>query len=125
MRTTLAMLLLLGGTLPLHAESPPVEKLPPGTKVMALDVTPKSVALTGAYAYSQLVVTAKLDSGDIADVTRLATWAAPASVKVNAAGQVRPLADSTGEVTATLGGQSVRVPVTVAGLKATPSRRRS
>jgi hypothetical protein len=119
MRTTFAILVLLGGTLPLHAESPPVEKLPPGTKVVALDVTPKSVALTGAYAYSQLVVTAKLDSGDIADVTRLATWAAPASVRVNAAGQVRPVGDGTGEVTATLGRQSVRVPVAVAGLKAT------
>ena len=117
MRNILATLLLFGATLPLHAEATPAEKLPPGAKVVALDVTPKSATLTGAYAYAQLVVTAKLDSGDLADVTRLATWAAPAGVKVSAAGQVRPVSDGTGEVTASFGGQSVRVPVTVAGFK--------
>ncbi len=115
MRKTLALLLLLTGTL--QAEVAPAEKLPPGAKVVSLDVTPKSATLTGAYAYAQLVVTAKLDSGDIADVTRLATWVAPAAVKVTPAGQVRPVSDGTGEVTANFGGHSVRVPVTVAGFK--------
>ena len=117
MRLLFALAALVCGTVSANAEAPPAEKLPAGMKVVALDVSPKAVTLTGPFAYAQLVVTAKLDGGESADVTRMAAWTAPAAVKVNAAGQVRPVSDGTGEVTAKLGGLSVRVPVTVTGMK--------
>lgn len=91
------------------------ETLPAGAKVVALDVRPPAIDLAGPFAYAQLVVTAKLDSGESVDATRLAKIAAPAAVKVSPTGVVRPAADGKGELTVTVGGAAAKVPVTVAG----------
>src|SRR5262245_35643560 len=92
------------------------DKLP--ANVVKLEAHPAKVALKTPYEYAQLLVTATLKDGDKVDVTRLAKFAAPAAVKVGAAGQVRPAADGTGELTVTLEGHSVKVPVEVSGQKA-------
>ncbi|MCU0703368.1 MAG: DUF1553 domain-containing protein [Fimbriiglobus sp.] len=88
------------------------ETLPPNAKVAKLDVSPKVVELKGPFAYSQLVVTATLDSGGTADVTRLAQFAPPAGVTVSPNGLVRPTADGKGEVKVSVGGQTISVSVT-------------
>ena len=76
------------------------ESLPPGAKVVRLEATPASVALKHPYDYRQLLITAVLDSGDRIDATRMAKIIAPTAVKPSAGGQIRPVADGTGELKA-------------------------
>ncbi|MGL6095440.1 MAG: DUF1549 domain-containing protein, partial [Fimbriiglobus sp.] len=113
---TLTLTLTLSLTLPVPLPAADlVEKLPDGAKIAALEVRPTAVALIGPFAYSQLVVTAKLESGDTIDATRIVTVTAPAAVKISASGVVRPTADGTGDITLSLAGKTVNVPVTVTG----------
>jgi hypothetical protein len=112
-RLVLTPLLLAAFAAPAFAQ----EKLPDGAKVTKLDVRPAKVELTGPFAYAQLVVTATLDNGETADVTRIATIAPP-GLAIAAGGLVRPAGDTTGDITVSLGGQTVKVPVTVTGFKA-------
>jgi hypothetical protein len=89
------------------------EKLPDGAKVTKLEVRPRNVELKGPFAYSQLLVTATLDNGETADATRIAKIEPPSGVTVSAAGLVRSTNDGNGDITISLGGQSIKVPVTV------------
>ncbi|HET6572260.1 MAG TPA: DUF1549 domain-containing protein [Fimbriiglobus sp.] len=99
----------------------PAEKLPAGAKVAQLAVHPAKVDITGPFGYSQLLVTAHLESGDAIDATRFATVTAPKCVKVSPVRQVRPAGDGSGSLTVSLGGKSVEVPVTVSGQKVAPT----
>lgn len=97
------------------------EKLPDGAKVLKLEARPASVKLDGPFAYSQLLVTARLDGGEAVDVTRIAKVDAPAAlVSVSAAGLVRPTGDGSGDITVSLAGRSAKIPVTVSGTKSDP-----
>src|ERR1700687_821160 len=87
------------------------EKLPPNAKVIRIEAQPASIALTTRFEYTQILVTAQLESGDKIDVTRLAQFEAPAFVEVSPAGQVRPKADGSGELKCKFGDQQVVVPV--------------
>lgn len=93
------------------------EKLPPNTKLLSLEAHPPTILLKTPFDYSQVLLTGKLDNGDQLDVTRMATVKPPAVVKVTPGGQVRPVADGAGAIEFTLGGQTVRVAVTVSGQK--------
>ena len=106
-----AAVLLIGGALPAFAQ----EKLPDGAKVTKLDVHPTKIELSGPFAYSQLLVTATLDTGDVIDATRIAKVTVPKVATVNAAGLVRPAADGSGEITVTLAGTTATVPLTAKG----------
>ena len=87
------------------------EKLPDGAKVTKLDVRPAKVELTGPFAYAQLVVTATLDNGETADVTRIATITAdPAIVGVNN-GLIRAGKNGQGTLAIAVGGQTAKVPL--------------
>ncbi len=94
------------------------ESLPPGAKVAKLEVRPASVSLHGPFAYSQLLVTATLESGETVDATRFAKIEAPSAVTVSATGQVRPTANGSGDIAVSLGGKTAKVPVNIAGAKA-------
>ncbi len=85
-----------------------------------LTAAPPALTLAHADDARQLIVTATA-AGRPADVTHAATYSAmPAGiVRVEADGRVVPLAGGSAVVTATAGGASVRVPVTVS-LPATP-----
>ena len=48
------------------------EMLPAGTTVTSISVQPNSISLSNAFDYTQLLITATLNSGDVVDVTRLA-----------------------------------------------------
>jgi Protein of unknown function (DUF1549)/Protein of unknown function (DUF1553) len=94
------------------------EKLPPDAKVVKIEAKPAAIQLKHPFDYTQLILSAKLDSGDVIDVTRIAQVQAPKELKLSASRLVRPTADGTGELVATLAGQTLKVPVTVTGQKA-------
>src|SRR5207244_373127 len=72
------------------------------------------------FEYSQILLTGTLDGGEKIDVTRLAKVEAPANlVNVSATRLVRAAADGKGTLKFTLGNQSLSIPVTVTGQKAT------
>src|SRR6266849_2482071 len=93
------------------------EKLPPNAKVIRIETHPASIALKTPFEYTQVLVTALLESGDKIDVTRLAQIEAPALVEVSPIGQVRPKADGGGELKCKLGDQQVVVPIKISGQK--------
>ncbi len=97
------------------AGSPAPEALPEGAQVVALEVNPAAIMLAHKYEYTQLLVTAKLASGESLDVTRLAEVVAPPNLEVSSTRVVRPNADGAGELKISIAGQSIAVPVTVSG----------
>ncbi len=102
---------------PEMAKTPPPEALPPGAQVTALEVQPAKIALSGKYEAAQLVVTARLASGDLVDVTRLAKLALDGGVaEVTPTGQVKPLHNGSGALRAEIAGKSISAPVLVADI---------
>ncbi|MFM9962331.1 MAG: DUF1549 domain-containing protein [Planctomycetaceae bacterium] len=103
---------------------PPVEKLeteslPPGTKVVGLEVVPASIKLTSPFDYAQLLVTAKLDNGDRVDATRLVqAQPAAATVTISPTGIVKATADGASAIAVKLGDQAATVPVEAVGIAA-------
>ncbi len=97
-----------------EAKAPVPETLPAGAQVVGLDVQPAKIALNSRYEAAQVVVTAKLASGDFADVTRIAKLDLAGDVaEVSRLGQVKPLRNGAGSLKITLAGQSAAVPVLV------------
>ncbi|MBI3882051.1 MAG: DUF1549 domain-containing protein [Verrucomicrobia bacterium] len=91
------------------------ESLPAGAKVVALEVTPASVKLAGKYDSAQLLVNAKLSTGDTADVTRLVSYKFGSKVaEISPTGQIGTLKNGRTELTISLGGKSEKVAVEVA-----------
>ena len=94
------------------------EALPAGAKVAALEVQPARVTFTSPNEYAQLLVTARLESGDTADATRLVKFTLEQPLaEVSARGVLRPLKNGSGTLTITLAGQSVTAPVEISGLE--------
>ncbi len=103
-------------------ESVPTETLPRGASVVALDVQPKEIRLSNRFAYTQLVVTGRLSSGETIDATRMVEAKLSSEiVALGRSGLVRPLADGKARLTLSLAGKSVDVSLSVLGL-ATPVR---
>jgi hypothetical protein len=109
----IAAALLVACSSPARAQ----ENLPVAAKVTKLEVRPTKIELNGPFAYSQLLVTATLDTGDALDVTRIAKVTAPKHAAVSGAGQVRPTADGDGDLVVALAGITATVSVTVKGVK--------
>ena len=97
------------------ADAPPAEALPPGAKVVKLDVRPAKIELVSPFGYAQLLVTATLDTGDVVDATRIAKFSSRADHAIAPNGLLRPAAGQTGlaVVTVTVGGASQSVMVDV------------
>ncbi len=96
------------------------ESLPDGAKIVSLDVQPARIKFSSPNDYAQLLVTAKLESGDTVDVTRLVTFALkPPLAEVSARGILRPLKNGAGRLTLTLAGSTATATATVeiAGLE--------
>ncbi|HEX4142223.1 MAG TPA: DUF1549 domain-containing protein [Pirellulales bacterium] len=93
------------------------EVLPADAKVVQLDVQPQSIALANRSDYVQLLVSAQLDSGETLDVTRIvAAELSSKIVEVTPTGVVQAKADGEDSMIIALGGQSLTVPVRVAGM---------
>ncbi len=91
----LASLALAAGV---HAQ----EKLPPGAKVVKVEVRPERVEIKTPFEYRQLLITGVLATGERVDLTRMAKLDAPPVVKISDAGQVRPASDGKGEIQASM-----------------------
>ncbi len=90
------------------------EKLPKG--IAKLEVSPTELRIDGPARYQQLVVTAVLDSGARADVTRMvALETSEPIVKFTERGKALPLKPGESVLTVTLGEKTVTAPVTVTG----------
>ena len=95
------------------------EALPDGASLASLEIEPKEIVLNGRFAYNQILVTGKLNSGESVDVTRMVNYVVPADfIDVSRAGLVRSKKDGKATLVAKLAGQSVSVPVTVSGFSA-------
>ena len=88
---------------------------------MALEVEPPSVALSGRLAYAQVLVTGRLDSGDLVDATRMVDVRSEGGVaEITRSGLVRPVADGQGSLVLSLAGLKAEVPVAVSGARDRP-----
>jgi hypothetical protein len=91
----------------------------PKQAIVSIAITPPELRFAHGREYGQILVTAKLADGGSADVTRLAKISAEGAV-VSATGIVTPKADGNGKVTVSLGGQSVEIPLSIAGASLKP-----
>jgi hypothetical protein len=90
---------------------------PPVTTVSAF---PAALKLRGTDNAPQLLLTGKRADGREIDLTGSAAYAVsdPKVIRVAADGRVYPLANGTAEITATVGGMTVKVPVTCERMEA-------
>jgi len=99
-----------------RAFAAPLEKLPEGAKVVALEVHPAQVELPNKYAYSQVLVTAVLEGGQRLDATRMVEGTVSGDLAtLSPRGVVRPKTDGEGQLSFSVGGQSYNVPLKVSG----------
>jgi Protein of unknown function (DUF1549)/Protein of unknown function (DUF1553) len=94
------------------AETP--EVLPVAGEVASLKLEPAELKLTGPTGYLQVLATATMKDGTVADATRAVKWEAEI-VEISPAGVLVPKGDGAGKLRAVLGGVSVEAPVTVSG----------
>ena len=95
-----------------------VDVLPQGRKLLSIEVQPSKVEIRRRNDYVQLLISAKYEGGDTADITRSAKveLAAPIA-ELTAAGQLHPKVDGSSEVRISFGGLTQAVPVVVSGAK--------
>lgn len=92
------------------------ESLPEGAKVVSLSLQPAKINLTRANDYAQLLVTARLESGDTVDVTRMVKFTIKAeAAEISPRGILRPLKNGSTKLTATLENKSAQAPVEISG----------
>jgi hypothetical protein len=102
------------------ADAAQPERLPK-TPIAALEVQPAQIELRSKFAGAQVLVTARLEDGTTADVTRLATLTILQPIaSVSPLGQVAPVKNGRTSLSISLGGKKTLVPVTIAGLEQTP-----
>ncbi len=95
------------------------EVLPEGTTITSLSVEPQQVALTHAFDYSQLLISATLNTGDIVDVTRIAQITVDgAAARITKSGFVNAIADGQAKLVARVADRTLEIPVTVSGVAA-------
>jgi hypothetical protein len=111
---------LYGGASLLAADDKPVataESIPANVRLVSAEVHPIAIALHGRFAYRQLLLLGRSESGETIDLTRLAVVESqPATVQISPTGIVRPLANGREEIALRYGDTVVRVPCEVSGL---------
>ena len=96
------------------------EDLPKGSRVASLEISPRSIQLGSPQAYSQLLVTGRLNTGEAIDLTRLVDWKMNQRVaEVDERGMIRPASEGHATLTATLGGKKTTANVVVGELVST------
>jgi WD40 repeat protein/mono/diheme cytochrome c family protein len=111
----------IGQSLPTSAATETIKEfLPKGSEVAALEVEPSQIRLARRNEHAQLIVTAKLASGDTADATRLATYSLSENLgEISERGRFTVRKSGSGSIQIALAGKTANVPVEVAGLKDT------
>ncbi|MFG0335654.1 MAG: DUF1549 domain-containing protein [Maioricimonas sp. JB049] len=88
------------------------ESLPEGAKLTGIEVTPSVIELHGENAYTQILATGILESGDRIDVTRIAKLTTSGeAASVTRLGRVVAKQSGQAELIVTLNGQTVNVPI--------------
>ncbi len=109
-----------GGTLvadPTESKLAKKETLPAGRKVVSIDVQPSAIAIDKPVDYVQMIVSAKLDTGDVIDITRMGNWKVLGGVgHVSSHGLFTPTKNGNGKLIGELAGQRVETNITVAGI---------
>jgi len=90
------------------------ELLPVAAEVASLKIEPAEVKLSGPHSYAQVLVTAVMKDGTVADATRAVQWLTEGGVTVSPSGTVAASGDGAGKVKAALGAAAVELPVSVA-----------
>ncbi|NNE90502.1 MAG: DUF1549 domain-containing protein, partial [Verrucomicrobiales bacterium] len=99
-------------------KTPPTD-LPPGRKVKTLTISPAKIDLNSPGAYSQLLVTARLDTGETADLTRMAKLTVdPKIASTSDRGLIAPVGEGAAKLTVEFEGVTAQADVTVSGLSA-------
>ncbi len=92
------------------------ESLPEGVKVASLELQPAKIRLTSPNDYVQLLVTARLESGDTMDVTRMVKFTLGAdNSEISPRGILRPLRNGSTQVTVALEGKTAQAALDVSG----------
>jgi len=93
------------------------ETLPEGAHVTTLEIQPSQIAFSSPNDYAQLLVTARLSSGDTADVTRLVKFSVkPAVAAVSNRGVLRSLTNGVAKLVVSLDGKLAEAPLNIAGV---------
>lgn len=92
------------------------ESAPESDQVKELVVQPSSIQLASPYEYAQLIVTAVLDDGSTADVTRLCDIDVPSWATMTARGLLRAATDGDGTLTVHYAGQSQSIKIEATGV---------
>jgi len=93
------------------------ESLPAGAKVVSLELQPARIKFGNPNDYAQLLVTARLESGDTADVTRLVKFNfKPEVAEISPRGILRPRKNGSTRLVAALEGKLVEAPVEISGM---------
>jgi hypothetical protein len=93
------------------------ESLPDGAKITSLEIQPATIKFSSRNDYAQVLVTARLESGEAVDVTRIARFnLGTGTAEISDRGRLKPLANGTTKLVASLANQSSEIPVEVAGL---------
>ncbi len=93
------------------------ESLPKNAKLVRIRAYPATVNLSNPFAYSQILLTGELTTGEQIDVTRMAKVESPAIVEASETGLIRPKAEGKGVIRASLQGIVTTIPVEVSGQK--------
>jgi WD40 repeat protein/mono/diheme cytochrome c family protein len=100
-------------------DSPALQnQTPPNPEqVTELSVQPQSISLGSPFEYTQMLISATLNSADIVDVTRVVSVEVQGdAIEVTRSGFVKPIKDGTAMIRANLGEKVVEIPVTVSGV---------
>ncbi|MFP6855099.1 MAG: DUF1549 domain-containing protein, partial [Opitutales bacterium] len=85
--------------------------------VQGLEASPAKVTISKTMDYAQIILTAKLNEGAMADVTRMANWTIEGGVgQVSERGLFSPTKNGVGKIVADYAGKRAEIPVTVTGM---------
>ncbi|MFP6901940.1 MAG: DUF1549 domain-containing protein, partial [Opitutales bacterium] len=84
--------------------------------VQVLEVSPTRVEISHPVDYAQVILTAKLNGGAQADVTRMAKWRVESGVgQVSKRGLFTPTKNGDGKIVGEYAGKRVEIPIKIAG----------
>ena len=113
---TLSLLPLLHAAPEAMMPAPAAEAMPK-QKIVSLTIEPAKVSLDGKFAAVQVLVTAKLASGEVTDVTRLATLRlAGDCAEISKSGHIEARKNGAATLNVEISGQKASVPVEVSGV---------
>ena len=98
------------------------EQIPEGRTIVKLSASQEGIdriiKIENPYQYSQVIVSAELDSGDIIDVTRIAEKSVEGNhVTISNTGVVRGVSDGNSSIRFSISGKTTAIAVNVSGMK--------